>query len=305
MNRYPSARCVNRWISAAVRRADYVVAARYIGPTDRSPRCHRDSRMISAAPADRPARPAARAAARPPKSVVIVGAGPGGLAAAAAPRPGRAGRPRRRAPAAASAAGARPIEADGFRFDLGPTFFLYPRVLERIFAARRPRPARAKCRWSGSTRSTASSSAPAGDLDCTPDLPRMRGRGREAQPGRRGERPPVPRRQPRKLERFRPCLERPFLGWRDLLQLGPARSCCRSCGRGSRSTRELGRYFPDPRIRLAFSFQSKYLGMSPFNCPSLFSILSFLEYEYGVWHPIGGCAAVSRGDGPRRRASWA
>ena len=35
--------------------------------------------------------------------------------------------------------------------------------------------------------------------------------------------------------------------------------------------------------------------MSPFNCPSLFSILSFLEYEYGVWHPIGGCSAVSEG----------
>jgi phytoene desaturase len=56
--------------------------------------------------------------------------------------------------------------------------------------------------------------------------------------------------------------------------------------------RELGAYFRDPRIRLAFSFQSKYLGMSPFRCPSLFSILSFLEYEYGVYHPVGGCAAV-------------
>jgi phytoene desaturase len=33
--------------------------------------------------------------------------------------------------------------------------------------------------------------------------------------------------------------------------------------------------------------------MSPFQCPSLFSILSFLEYEHGVWHPIGGCSRVS------------
>jgi phytoene desaturase len=49
----------------------------------------------------------------------------------------------------------------------------------------------------------------------------------------------------------------------------------------------------DERVRLAFCFQSKYLGMSPFRCPSLFSILSFLEYEHGVWHPIGGCGAVS------------
>src|SRR5436309_3012 len=53
-------------------------------------------------------------------------------------------------------------------------------------------------------------------------------------------------------------------------------------------------FFLYPRVRLAFSFQSKYLGMSPFNCPSLFSILSFLEYEHGVFHPVGGCGAVTR-----------
>jgi phytoene desaturase len=57
---------------------------------------------------------------------------------------------------------------------------------------------------------------------------------------------------------------------------------------------ELGRYFRDPRVRLALTFQSKYLGMSPFHCPSLFSILSFIEYEYGVFHPVGGCGAVSQ-----------
>jgi phytoene desaturase len=34
--------------------------------------------------------------------------------------------------------------------------------------------------------------------------------------------------------------------------------------------------------------------MSPFNCPSLFSILSYLEYAHGVYHPIGGCGAVTR-----------
>src|SRR4051812_5903514 len=52
-------------------------------------------------------------------------------------------------------------------------------------------------------------------------------------------------------------------------------------------------YFKDPRVRLSFCFQSKYLGMSPFVCPSLFSILSFLEYEYGVFHPIGGCGSIT------------
>jgi phytoene desaturase len=57
---------------------------------------------------------------------------------------------------------------------------------------------------------------------------------------------------------------------------------------------DLRKYFQDDRIRLGFSFQSKYLGMSPFSCPSLFSILSFLEYEHGVFHPVGGCGAVTQ-----------
>ena len=45
--------------------------------------------------------------------------------------------------------------------------------------------------------------------------------------------------------------------------------------------------------------------MSPFNCPSLFSILSFLEYEYGVFHPIGGCSARHAKRWPGSPATWA
>jgi phytoene desaturase len=87
-------------------------------------------------------------------------------------------------------------------------------------------------------------------------------------------------------------METPFLGWRDVLSprllglLPSLRPWLSLDG-------ELRRYFRDPRVRLAFSFQSKYLGMSPFRCPGLFSILSYLEYGHGVYHPIGGCGAIS------------
>ena len=37
--------------------------------------------------------------------------------------------------------------------------------------------------------------------------------------------------------------------------------------------------------------------MSPFRCPSLFTILSFLEHEHGIFHPVGGCGAVSKAMG--------
>ena len=94
-----------------------------------------------------------------------------------------------------------------------------------------------------------------------------------------------------KFEAFRPVLQRPFASWRDLLTPDLLRAL--PALRPLRSVDgDLARYFADPRVRLAFSFQSKYLGMSPFKCPSLFTILSFMEYEHGVFHPRGGCGAV-------------
>ena len=52
-------------------------------------------------------------------------------------------------------------------------------------------------------------------------------------------------------------------------------------------------YFPDDRLKLAFTFQAKYLGMSPWNCPALFSILSYTEYKYGIYHIQGGLCRIS------------
>ena len=50
----------------------------------------------------------------------------------------------------------------------------------------------------------------------------------------------------------------------------------------------LGDHFSDDRVKVGFTFQSKYLGMSPFNCPSMFSILPYTEYKWGVYHVMGG-----------------
>ena len=55
----------------------------------------------------------------------------------------------------------------------------------------------------------------------------------------------------------------------------------------------LGKYFEDERLRLAFTFQAKYLGMSPWRCPALFSILAYTEYEFGIFHVQGGLCKIS------------
>ena len=56
----------------------------------------------------------------------------------------------------------------------------------------------------------------------------------------------------------------------------------------------LSRYFTVDELKLAFTFQSKYLGMSPWECPGAFSILSYMEHAYGVFHPIGGVNELSK-----------
>jgi phytoene desaturase len=52
--------------------------------------------------------------------------------------------------------------------------------------------------------------------------------------------------------------------------------------------KRLSHYFQDERLRLSFTFQAKYLGMSPWECPGAFTILSYMEHAYGIFHPIGG-----------------
>jgi len=224
------------------------------------------------------------------KRVVVVGAGPGGLASAM--QLAHAGcqvtvlERRDRVGGRTSA-----IESEGFRFDCGPTFFLYPRVLSEIFHSvgrdlmdevpmRRLEP-QYRLTFGGG-----------GQLDCTADMDEMDRQIGELSPRDVGQLRRYMRDNRSKLQRFRPILESPFSSPLNLMRpalLGAASKLhpFRSLGK------ELERYFSDPRLVIAFAFQSKYLGMSPFNCPSLFSILSFLEYEYGVWHPIGGCSRVS------------
>lgn len=224
------------------------------------------------------------------KKIVVIGAGPGGLTAAL--QLAKAGLDVTLLEALDRVGGrSSAIEADGFRFDTGPTFFLYPRVLQEIFASvgRDLFTDVPMHRLDPQYRITFGSG---GQLDCTPDLDKMEKQVTAISPADAGALLRYMNDNRRKLEKFRPILESPFNSMMDLLRpslMGAAHLVkpWKSLGQ------ELASYFKDPRLILAFSFQSKYLGMSPFKCPSLFSILSFLEYEHGVYHPYGGCAKVN------------
>lgn len=55
----------------------------------------------------------------------------------------------------------------------------------------------------------------------------------------------------------------------------------------------LSDYFQAEELRLAFTFQSKYLGMSPWDCPGLFTMIPYTEHAHGVYHVMGGLCRIS------------
>lgn len=223
--------------------------------------------------------------------VAIIGAGPGGLASALLlAKSGVDVTVFERS----SAVGGRNkvFERDGFKFDLGPTFFHYPEVIEDIFKAI-GMDAHEELNLNKLETNYRLIFGQGGALDCTSDLEVMTERIRALSGDNNAD---AFRRyvddNRKKLTKSKACLQEPWYGPTDLL----SKRAMRVAGvlRPQRSVAgDLMKLFDDDRLMLAMSFQTKYLGMSPFNCPSLFTMLAFLEYEYGIFHPTGGLGSVS------------
>jgi len=60
----------------------------------------------------------------------------------------------------------------------------------------------------------------------------------------------------------------------------------------SQHYRHMGAYFREPRLKSAFTFQDVYMGLSPFEAPATFSMMPYTELAHGVWYPKGGMYRV-------------
>ncbi|KAI9475520.1 MAG: phytoene dehydrogenase [Benjaminiella poitrasii] len=48
------------------------------------------------------------------------------------------------------------------------------------------------------------------------------------------------------------------------------------------------KYFLTKKMRMAFTFQTMYMGMSPYDAPAVYSLLQYTEFAEGIWYPRGG-----------------
>ena len=223
-------------------------------------------------------------------TAVVIGAGIGGLAAAG--RLAREGYAVTIVEKAASPGGrASLVEQGDYRFDGGPTLFLMPQVFRETYAAlgERMEDHLELTRLDPTYRVHFHDGT---SLDLTAELPRMQEQLEQIEPGSFG--------------RFLSFLEeghrhyhtslRSFVGrnfttpfsyfsLRNLPLMFQVKALVKHAANTSR-------YFRDPRLQAAFSFQNMYLGLSPYQAPATFSLLQYTELADGVWFPKGGMYKV-------------
>jgi phytoene desaturase len=223
----------------------------------------------------------------PNKRVAVVGAGMGGLAAAIrlaatgfevdvfeknAQVGGRVGR----------------LEAEGFSFDTGPSLLLMTDTYRELFrfAGRdlddyvRLIPLDANYRVTFGDGDT---------LTIRRTLPELIDELERVEPG-------VTPRFYRFLEdacnKYRlgrsEFVERDFEGAGDFFGLRNLRLLMKTKALGN-YYRQISKYFASEKLRQAFSLQTMYLGLSPFEAPAVYSLLPYTELaEDGLWFPEGG-----------------
>ncbi|MGI8698400.1 MAG: phytoene desaturase family protein [Mycobacteriales bacterium] len=57
---------------------------------------------------------------------------------------------------------------------------------------------------------------------------------------------------------------------------------------------KVGQFLKDPRTRRVFSFQSMYAGLSPYDALAIYAVIGYMDSVAGVYFPKGGMAAVPR-----------
>lgn len=227
---------------------------------------------------------------RKSKRVIIIGAGPGGLSAGMilahqgcdvriyekADQPG--GR-------------TSELRLGDYRFDVGPTFLMMPFVLEEIFAStgREVSNYLDLIRLSPMYRLQYEHDF----MDIYDDSKKMTAEINRVFPGEKDGLERFMRSEAIRYEKLLPVLLADNNNPLDIFKKRFVKAFPHfSLGKSVYDI--LGNYFNNRDLRISFTFQAKYLGMSPWQCPAAFGIVPYVEHAMGVFHVRGGISEISR-----------
>jgi phytoene desaturase len=224
------------------------------------------------------------------KEIIIVGAGPGGLTSAmilarrgfkvrvfekAAEVGGRNGR----------------LQFRGFTFDIGPTFLMMNFILREMFeeTGRNPADYLTVTKLDPMYRLK----FPTFELKMTNDRQAMREELASVFPGSPEGYDIFLHDEHQRFEKLFPCIQKSYSRLSDFLDMKLVRAMP-YLAPASAMFDKLGEYFVHDQLRMSFTFQAKYLGMSAWECPAFFTIIPLIEHAYGIYHVQGGLNAISR-----------
>jgi phytoene desaturase len=226
------------------------------------------------------------------KKITIIGAGPGGLTAAMVlshkgydvtifEKSDRVG--------GRNAS----LTFDGFTFDTGPTFLMMKFILDNVFTMT----GRKSSDYMDFMELETLYHLDFGDVKITipkdKELLQKRIHDTFHEDGRKVKR--FFASQKKRLDAFMPILSRSFDSPLDYVK-SYVMKAFPYFGSLFRSVYdELGDYFDNEKLKLCFTFQSKYLGMAPTDCPGFFNIIPYIEHNLGLFHVKGGLYKISEG----------
>lgn len=183
------------------------------------------------------------------------------------------------------------LEEQGYRFDIGPTFLMMKSLLDRIFI---------EAGLDSADYLDFVRLDPMYELRFDDEVFRACNNNEDTKkeierlfPGQSGAMDTFLKKEKARFKSLIPAFQRDFSDPArslrpDLLTALPHLSL------GSSVFDNLKRYFTDEKLALLFSFQSKYLGMSAWECPGAFAMLSYMEHGHGIYHTIGGLAEIPK-----------
>lgn len=223
------------------------------------------------------------------KHIIIVGAGPGGLTSAMmlAHRGFKVTVFEKN-----SRVGGRnaAIEKDGYKYDTGPTFLMLKDILDEVFS---------EAGANSSDYLKFQQLEPMYRLqfddmiiEPTTDKEQMKAQIAKHFPGQEKGLAKYYQNEAKRFQMLYPCLQKDYSSASKMLSMDLA-NAAPYLAAGRSLINVLGDYFKPEKLRIAFTFQAKYLGMSPWECPGLFAILAYIEHGYGVFHTEGGLSNIS------------